>query len=140
MEAQKEVVRARLEGSDFLIGFETETTVAYSFGCEGAILRTLHIDLRQQTVQYVLAQKRTQTRYRVEQFETLQELAGRLPTTVASFDLKFMLRLANNETAIKAKADRNLTTALEDPWDLANCFVRPDTGKRVGTLLLGPAT
>jgi hypothetical protein len=49
--------------------------------------------------------KRTPTRYRVEQFETLQELAGRLPTTVASFDLEFMLKLANDETAVKVKAD-----------------------------------
>jgi hypothetical protein len=119
MEAQKQIIGAKLEGSGFVLTIETEESVGYRSGMKSEAQRTVYVDLGRWTVEYELTEKGALSRHRLEHFATIEQLIERLPCSAHSFDLKFQ----------DPNPDTVTFQTTGDPWDLTNYHARP-TGEK----------
>jgi len=127
MNTPRELIIQALQGSVFVLTFETDDALGYRSSRQAEVLRAFSIDLKQQTVEYELTQKGRPIRRRIEYSPSLAILKNKLPLTTSAFDLKFQgLRLT--EQGVSA-AERVSLAQTKDPWDTANCFDKSRTQK-----------
>ena len=130
MQTPHEMIAGKFEGSVFALAFETEQIIGFRSGLKSGVLRALHINLERQTVEYELMQGGLLIKRQAEHFPTLAHLIERLPVTIDSFDLKFKgLRLQEDGGPDSPARHRVPLAENKDPWDLANYYDNPRTGK-----------
>ena len=83
MRMPPEMIAAKLEGSAFVLTFETEEIIGYRSGVQRQELRALYINLERWTAEYELTQGGLPIRRRIEYFPTMVHLIEKLPVTVA---------------------------------------------------------
>lgn len=134
MDTPRELIIKALQGSVFVLTFETDDALGYRSSQQADALRAFSINLKQQTVEYELTQKGRPVRRRIEYSPSLAILKNKLPLTTAAFDLKFQgLRLTEQGVSV---AERVSLAENRDPWDTANCFDKSRTQKlKEGTSL-----
>jgi hypothetical protein len=124
---------AKLEGSAFVLTFETEETIGYRSGLRGDVLRAFYINLERRTVEYELAEEKLPIRRRVEHFPTMASLVENLPVTTTSFDLKFQGLKRKDDGGVFARPGNRIRLAeVKDPWELTNYYEKPHTGEPQG--------
>ena len=126
MNTPRELIIEAFQGSVFVLTFETDDALGYRSNQETDV-RSLSINLKQQTVEYELTQRGRPARRRIEYSPSLAILKNKLPITTAAFDLKFEgLRLTEQGVSV---AERVSLAQTKDPWDTANCFDKSRTQK-----------
>ncbi len=127
MNTPRELIIEALQGSVFVLTFETDDALGYRSSQETDVLRALSINLKQHIVEYELTQRGRLVRRRIEYSPSLAILKNKLPLTTCAFDLKFQgLRLTEQGVSV---AERLSLAENRDPWDTANCFDKSRTQK-----------
>lgn len=127
MNTPRELIIDVLQGSVFVLTFETDDALGYRSSQETDVLRALSINLKQHTVEYELTLRGRLVRRRIEYSPSLAILKNKLPLTTCAFDLKFQgLRLTEQGVSV---AERVSLAENRDPWDTANCFDKSRTQK-----------